>query len=57
MPSMRAFDDNQLAAILTYIRREWDNNGAPVSASTVKSIRDDTANRQDAWTQTELKKF
>jgi mono/diheme cytochrome c family protein len=54
---MRAFDDNQLAAILTYIRREWDNNAAPVSASTVKSIRDATATRQDAWTQTELKKL
>ncbi len=57
MPSMRAFNDDQLAAILTYIRREWDNNAAPVTASTVKSIRDATANRQDAWTQTELKKF
>ena len=57
MPSMRAFDDNQLAAILTYIRREWDNTGAPVSASTIKSIRDATSSRQDAWTQTELKKF
>ncbi|MGZ4962425.1 MAG: DUF7133 domain-containing protein, partial [Limisphaerales bacterium] len=57
MPSMRAFNDDQLAAILTYIRREWDNNAAPITASTVKSIRDATASRQDAWTQTELKKF
>ncbi len=57
MPSMRAFNDDQLAAILTYIRREWDNAAAPITASSVKSLRDTTASRQDAWTQTELKKF
>lgn len=57
MPSMRAFTDDQLAAILTYIRREWDNTAAPVTAAAVKSIRAATADRQDAWTQTELEKF
>ena len=57
MPSMRAFTDDQLAAILTYIRREWDNTGDPVTPAAVKSIRAATADRQDAWTQTELSKF
>lgn len=57
MPSMRVFNDDQLAAILTYIRREWDNNGSPITPTEVKSIRAATADRQDAWTEKELKKF
>jgi mono/diheme cytochrome c family protein/glucose/arabinose dehydrogenase len=57
MPSMRVFNDDQLAAILTYIRREWDNNAAPVTAAEVKKIRAATADRQDAWTEKELNQF
>lgn len=54
MPSMGMFDDDQIAAILTYIRREWDNTGAPVKPETVKRIRAKTAARQEAWSQAEL---
>lgn len=54
MPSMGMFDDEQIAGILTYIRREWEHDGAPVQPETVKKIRAETAKRQEAWSQTEL---
>ncbi|HVV02238.1 MAG TPA: c-type cytochrome, partial [Verrucomicrobiae bacterium] len=54
MPSMGIFDDDQLASILTYVRRAWDNGGNPVSPETVASIRKATASRQEAWSQPEL---
>jgi mono/diheme cytochrome c family protein/glucose/arabinose dehydrogenase len=54
MPSMGMFDDEQIAAILTYIRREWDNTGSPVQPETVKKIRAANASRQEAWSQAEL---
>ena len=53
---MSVFNDEQLAAILTYIRREWENGAAPVAPSAVKEIRTAHAQRQDAWRQEELLK-
>ena len=32
--------DENIAAVLTYIRSSWGNNGSPVSAAEVKKIRD-----------------
>ncbi len=56
LPWRNELDDEQLAAILTYIRgqSEWGNNAGPVMAEQVKAIRDETANRTSAWTQPEL---
>jgi mono/diheme cytochrome c family protein/glucose/arabinose dehydrogenase len=54
MPPLGVFDDEQLASILTYVRREWGHTASPVDAATVKRIRDATAARQDAWTEKEL---
>lgn len=54
MPAMGVFDDNQLAAILTYIRRGWENTAAPVQPATVKAIRAKESARQDAWREAEL---
>jgi mono/diheme cytochrome c family protein len=42
-PAMPSFawklDDDEVAALLTYIRNSWGNDAAPVSASTVAKIR------------------
>ena len=51
---MGFFDDRQLAAILTYIRREWDQAGAPVTVGAVASERAATAARREAWSAAEL---
>ncbi|MBI5775710.1 MAG: c-type cytochrome [Verrucomicrobia bacterium] len=56
MPAMGVFDDEQTAAILTYIRREWENGAPPVEPTTVKQIRGAHASRTDAWRQEELLK-
>jgi mono/diheme cytochrome c family protein len=56
MPAMGVFNDEQVAAILTYIRREWENGAPPVEPATVKQIRTAHARRSDAWRQEELLK-
>lgn len=49
-----ALDDDQIASVLTYVRREWDQMGTPVNPSTVRSIRASTAGRARPWTNDEL---
>jgi mono/diheme cytochrome c family protein len=46
--------DDQIAGVLTYIRREWGQTGTPVDASTVKDVRALTADRTRPWTNEEL---
>ena len=53
-PLGAAFDDEQVAAVLTYIRRAWDQTGSPIDAATVKEIRALTAGRTRPWTAEEL---
>ncbi len=55
MPALaEALDDQQIADVLTYIRREWGHGSAPVKLETVQSIRGKESKREDSWTQTEL---
>lgn len=54
MPSLTVLDDEQIATVLTYVRREWGHGAPPVDTTTVKRIREATANREDAWTEAEL---
>jgi mono/diheme cytochrome c family protein len=53
-PIGQSFTDDQIAAVLTYIRREWGQAGAPVDAETVKTVRAQTAGRARPWTNDEL---
>lgn len=57
MPAMAVLEDEQIAAVLTYIRREWGNAAAPVDPKTVAKVRADTAKRDEAWTVEELLKI
>jgi len=57
MPSLGVLDDEQIAAALTYIRREWGHGYEPVTPAAVKKVRDDTAAREDAWTMGDLIKI
>jgi mono/diheme cytochrome c family protein len=54
MPALGIFDDEQVADVLTYVRREWEHNAPPVFASTVKQIRALETRRVDSWRQREL---
>ena len=57
MPGLAALDDEQIASVLTYIRREWGHTGDPVEPKAVKDIRGATSGRREAWTAKELEIF
>ena len=46
--------DDQIAAALTYIRREWGHTAPPVPPTAVPPVRRDTAGRTRPWTNEEL---
>lgn len=46
--------DEQIAAVLTYIRNEWGNKAVPVPKEFVAKIREQTKARTEPWTQKEL---
>ncbi len=53
-PLGAALTDEQIAAVLTYVRREWGNTGTAVDAATVADVRKATAGRSRPWTDQEL---
>jgi mono/diheme cytochrome c family protein/glucose/arabinose dehydrogenase len=46
--------DEQIASVLTYVRREWGQTGTPVEPSAVADVRKRTAGRTRPWTDAEL---
>lgn len=59
MPPWRdTFKDDQIAAIITYVRgnKEWGNKAGGATPEQVKAIRDKTKDRAGAWTGDELMK-
>ena len=58
MPPLGAgLTDQQIAAVLTYIRREWGQTGSPVDPGLVSQVRPQTAGRSRPWTDDELAKI
>jgi mono/diheme cytochrome c family protein/glucose/arabinose dehydrogenase len=53
-PVGQSFSDEQVAAVLTYVRREWGQAGTPVDPALVKQVRALTADRTRPWTNAEL---
>jgi mono/diheme cytochrome c family protein len=49
-----ALDDEQLASILTYLRREWGHTASPVEPELVKAIRASSSTHSDAYSPEEL---
>lgn len=50
-------DDQQAAAVLTFVRQEWGNKAAPISPSVIARARAAHASRTTPWTADELKVF
>jgi putative membrane-bound dehydrogenase-like protein len=44
----------QLAAVLTYIRRSWGNDADPIEPALVDEVRGATSGRSRPWTEAEL---
>jgi mono/diheme cytochrome c family protein len=49
-------NDDQIAAVLTYVRREWGQTGTTVDPAVVAAVRKATAGRPRPWTNDELLK-
>ncbi|MBB5034345.1 PVC-type heme-binding CxxCH protein [Prosthecobacter vanneervenii] len=55
MPPLPQLTDEDVAGVLTYIRREWEHNASPVDTKAVTAIRTQTKGRTVMWTEQELK--
>ena len=60
VPPMTAFEtllkDDEVAAVLTYVRNSWGNKADPVKPETVKKVRAATKDRSIFWKPEELLK-
>lgn len=55
MPAMgAAMTDEQLAAVLTYIRQSFGNNASAITPEQVKAVRSQVGSRTQPWTVPEL---
>ncbi|MEZ4701151.1 MAG: cytochrome c [Rhodothermales bacterium] len=55
MPGWRnLLDDEEIAAVLSYIRSSWSNDAARITPAEVAAIRAATADRTQPWTVEEL---
>jgi len=56
MPSMSWMEDEQIAAILSFIRTSWGNDSAPITPETVTRVRENNT-RTTVWTDADLEKI
>lgn len=56
-PQGAMLPDDQIAAILTFVRTSWGNQAGPVTTEFVKTTRAATADRKSAWTAEEILKL
>ncbi len=58
VPPMTAFrsllKDEELAAVLTFVRNTWDNQASPIRPETVKTVREATIDRTTFWRPDDL---
>ena len=51
-----ALTDEQIANVLTYVRRSWGNAATPISPTEVAEIRGASQGRNKPWTEAELRR-
>lgn len=49
MPAWKAMSDEELAAVMSYIRTDWGNQAAPIRAEVVKAQREATKARTEPF--------
>jgi glucose/arabinose dehydrogenase/mono/diheme cytochrome c family protein len=54
MPAVTNMSNDEIAEVLTYVRREWGHQAPPVDAATVRAVRAATEDREEPWTEKEL---
>jgi len=55
VPWRDGLSNEDIAAVLTYVRNEWGNKGPAIKPSEVQSIREATKDKGGNWTMEELK--
>ena len=55
-PLGSSMNDEQVAAVITYLRRAWGHAATPVAAAEVQEVRGVTSLRKTPWTDEELSK-
>lgn len=56
-PVGSSLTDDQVAAVLTYVRNEWGNHASAIDPAQVQRIRAATASHGQAYTEAELAQF
>ncbi|TVR53961.1 MAG: cytochrome c [Puniceicoccaceae bacterium] len=56
-PNGARWNDQQIAAVATFIRQEWGNDAPAIDPETVAEVRSATAGRTSAWTNDELEPY
>ena len=58
MPPVGAsMTNDQIASVLTYVRRSWGNGASPIDPAAVHEVRGATAGRNRPWTEGELQRI
>lgn len=55
MPPLPQLTDEDIAGVLTYIRREWEHTASAVETEAITKIRAESQGRVMMWTEEELK--
>jgi mono/diheme cytochrome c family protein len=56
-PWKAALDDENIAAVMTYVRRAWGHDADPVAPSVVAEARRDTAKREEPFSDADLEEL
>ena len=57
MPPVAVLSDDEIASLLTYIRREWGHTASAITPDYIAKVRKETEAREEAWTEPELLKI
>lgn len=57
MPPLATLGNDDIAAVLTYIRREWGNTADPITPPEINHLRIESQGRTVPWTEAELAPF
>jgi len=57
MPAWNHLSDEEIAAVLSYIRSSWGNRASPLAVEEVFSLRKSIPFRVEPWTWSELEKL
>lgn len=56
MPALGQLSDEEIAGVLTHLRREWEHRASPFRPKDVARFRSGTSSRNKHWTEEELLK-